>query len=1114
MTNKVRIGNWTGCAKRLFPVILFAVGGLAIVGVAGGAVPLDVDGSGSTDALATNGSRLGVAGQQAGELQVTVTDETGTPVGGATVVLYDGDWEPVATQETGDGGNYTWSDLEAGRYFVEAYQQDEYWGAIRTRVTAGDRTTEAIDRRQPYVETVDVAPNKSEDEVFVGDSVSVIVEIRNDAKFPQDVQLLGGIPEAEFATRPGPRTIASNESATFELTFTPEEPGRHCLSTGVESDVADNAVRPQLTDSRKTCFEVLPEPGNIDVTVTDENGTSVGGAAVVLYDADYQPLDNRSADSDGSVRWEDIQQGTYILEVYGDGDEFWRSAEVEVAAGETTEITLERRRPYVENVTVAVDDEKIVTGDNVSVVVEIRNDAEFPQDVKLVGSSPDGDLSAETEPQTVGGSDSATFEFTVTPAEAGTYCFNVAVQSRINDDWVRTDVRQEVACVDVIPPIGDLDVTVTDENGTSVGGAAVVLYDADYQPLDNRSADSDGSVLWEGLDRGTYFLEVYGDGDEFWRSAEVEVAAGETTETTLERRRPYVTAVDVAADEIFAGDNVSVAVTVRNDAPFAQDTRITGAVNGTDVVVEAGPETIDGGTSATYELTFTPDEPGTYCLAVDVESDVNDDWVRTDSREEATCIDVAPAIGDLQVSVADETGSAAGGATVVLYDGDYQQLETRSTDSDGSVTWEDLDRGTYILEVYGDGDEFWRSAEVEVAAGETTETTLERRRPYVASADIDAEAVQIGQEASLSIEVRNDAGFAHDVRVGVSAGDATVAQQGPVTVAADGSETVTVPFVPEQAGSYCLDVAVESNVNDNWVLTDARQEVACVDVQSATVRGTVSHADMDRTVDGATVYLNGEQVATTGDDGSYQFEVGALGTHTVTVDKEGFEPVEREVTIDETTGGEARVDVALPAEPQTVQFEVSKKSTIEGYEFGGEPIEGATVTVAGQTKTTDSDGLATFELPGGRHTFTVQADGYETLEDTVTVFSGKGSKLVSVPLVRTGVGVLELTVLDADGNTVPLSAYEVRVDGEVMEPNQQGELLLDAGERVITIVPSDEGLQSVERTVTVQEGRRVSVEITLERETTQEGRADRWKQTRRVPPPTRPATVGGVLVTG
>jgi hypothetical protein len=607
---------------------------------------------------------------------------------------------------------------------------------------------------------------------------------------------------------------------------------------------------------------------------------------------------------------------------------------------------------------------------------------------------------------------------------------------------------------------------------------------------------------------------VYGDGDEFWRSAEVEVAAGETTETTLERRRPYVTAVDVAADEIFAGDNVSVAVTVRNDAPFAQDTRITGAVNGTDVVVEAGPETIDGGTSATYELTFTPDEPGTYCLAVDVESDVNDDWVRTDSREEATCIDVAPAIGDLQVSVADETGSAAGGATVVLYDGDYQQLETRSTDSDGSVTWEDLDRGTYILEVYGDGDEFWRSAEVEVAAGETTETTLERRRPYVASADIDAEAVQIGQEASLSIEVRNDAGFAHDVRVGVSAGDATVAQQGPVTVAADGSETVTVPFVPEQAGSYCLDVAVESNVNDNWVLTDARQEVACVDVQSATVRGTVSHADLDRTVDGATVYLNGEQVATTGDDGSYQFEVGALGTHTVTVDKEGFEPVEREVTIDETTGGEARVDVALPAEPQTVQFEVSKKSTIEGYEFGGEPIEGATVTVAGQTKTTDSDGLATFELPGGRHTFTVQADGYETLEDTVTVFSGKGSKLVSVPLVRTGVGVLELTVLDADGNTVPLSAYEVRVDGEVMEPNQQGELLLDAGERVITIVPSDEGLQSVERTVTVQEGRRVSVEITLERETTQEGRADRWKQTRRVPPPTRPATVGGVLVTG
>jgi len=184
----------------------------------------------------------------------------------------------------------------------------------------------------------------------------------------------------------------------------------------------------------------------------------------------------------------------------------------------------------------------------------------------------------------------------------------------------------------------------------------------------------------------------------------------------------------------------------------------------------------------------------------------------------------------------------------------------------------------------------------------------------------------------------------------------------------------------------------------------------------------------------------------------------------------------------ETRKANKRIDGAFRLQPvQEVSFEVSKKSSIEGYEFSGDPIHGATVSVGGETKTTDSDGKVTFALPTGAQSYTVGAEGYETAEDTLDVTEDAGLQLVSVPLVKDGVGVVSLSVVDSSGQELGGNEYTVLVDGETHNLNENGDLLLQAGERTVTIEPTDfgreNGVTRTNRRITVSEGEQTDLTI-------------------------------------
>lgn len=76
-----------------------------------------------------------------GAITGTVTDDTGQPVPGVSVDVYDADeWEWIGTKRSGEDGSYAFSGLQSGQYELMFYIEDDYIYADNT-----SRTVEVVD---------------------------------------------------------------------------------------------------------------------------------------------------------------------------------------------------------------------------------------------------------------------------------------------------------------------------------------------------------------------------------------------------------------------------------------------------------------------------------------------------------------------------------------------------------------------------------------------------------------------------------------------------------------------------------------------------------------------------------------------------------------------------------------------------------------------------------------------------------------------------------------------------------------------------------------------------------------------------------------------------------
>lgn len=138
-------------------------------------------------------------------------------------------------------------------------------------------------------------------------------------------------------------------------------------------------------------------------------------------------------------------------------------------------------------------------------------------------------------------------------------------------------------------------------------------------------------------------------------------------------------------------------------------------------------------------------------------------------------------------------------------------------------------------------------------------------------------------------------------------------------------------------------------------------------------------------VAGAVVTASGKSV-TTGADGIYRLELPA-GSHTATVTKAGYATAS--VTRTVTVGAQVWGSMEINASAATGVLNGKVYAYVAAMPGNtDQAIAGATVSVAGQTKSTAADGAFSFTLPPGTHTVTASKAGFANATVTRTVTAG------------------------------------------------------------------------------------------------------------------------------
>src|SRR6056297_1283090 len=92
-----------------------------------------------------------------------------------------------------------------------------------------------------------------------------------------------------------------------------------------------------------------------------------------------------------------------------------------------------------------------------------------------------------------------------------------------------------------------------------------------------------------------------------------------------------------------------------------------------------------------------------------------------------------------------------------------------------------------------------------------------------------------------------------------------------------------------------------------------------------------------------------------------------------------------------------------------------------------DPIEGATVTLDGSSKTTDSNGVVTFNKPDGSYDYNVIATGYDPLDGTAIV-NGEDVSLNESLSISINTYNVVLSITDTNGD--PIEGVTVSLEGE------------------------------------------------------------------------------------
>ena len=192
-------------------------------------------------------------------------------------------------------------------------------------------------------------------------------------------------------------------------------------------------------------------------------------------------------------------------------------------------------------------------------------------------------------------------------------------------------------------------------------------------------------------------------------------------------------------------------------------------------------------------------------------------------------VNVEADTGNLKVYSKNENGTTVSGKTLQLYDNSSPWNPIGSavtTNSSGYYEWNNLDTGTYNVELYDSNDDFWGNGSKAVSAGSTVTLSVQRVFPWLKTLSHSTSPKTVGQNVHIDVTVGNGAGISRNAKVELwidrdkTSGWDFNEEHGPVSIAAGGIGDFGWDFTPPEIGTYYVKAVVKSNPNGTYIATD------------------------------------------------------------------------------------------------------------------------------------------------------------------------------------------------------------------------------------------------------------------------------------------------------
>jgi hypothetical protein len=526
---------------------------------------------------------------------------------------------------------------------------------------------------------------------------------------------------------------------------------------------------------------VNPPQCDLSVTLKNANGSStpIPGTYgdVLLYDNNWNFVDDDNSNSSGVCNINNIPYGTYNYEVYHDngttifGNEYWGTKSNINLNSVNHSSTFTRNMPYVEEVKVYANNIDVTSGSvslgtPLQIRIKIKNINSSIQNCKpKFVLDRDKTLSYDysyipTSSTSIYSGLTNTYTINHTPSQAGDYYGVAGVYTLVNGNFIITDGHawNNNPLVTISSPIGNLNITLKNADGSSVplpgANATVKLYDNNWTYLSNDNSNSSGICNFNNLSFGTYYYEAYHNdgttifGSEFWGGASVSINSSSNS-SVFTRHTPYIEEikvfannVDVTSGSVPLGTPMQLKVKIKNISPVTQKCKprlildLDKSSSYDFDQLYATHTNISSGLSDTYVFNYTPNQAGDYYSIASALTEINNSFIVTDGH--AWNINpIISVIGSYYTTYTIKDLSTnqqnPGNIKLIWYDNpqDWNQIKQLTSSSGLQTVYADCPVGVHPIEIYdlsNTPNEFWGSHLIGVP--DSTDMKIAREAPY------------------------------------------------------------------------------------------------------------------------------------------------------------------------------------------------------------------------------------------------------------------------------------------------------------------------------------------------------------------------------------------------